>query len=97
MNNIMVFTNGLALVAIGAFIALVFSIIKEGSDERARLMGFKLYGSLFLLLFGGLALITFISGFYMINYQQLRMALSILMSITVLWGLLYWIFLKKNY
>jgi hypothetical protein len=97
MNNIMVFTNGLALVAIVAFIALVLLITKEGTDERAKLMGFKLYGSLFLLLFGGLALITFVSGFYMINYQQLRMTLSILMSITVLWGLLYWIILKKNY
>lgn len=93
----MVFSSGLALLAIAAFVALVILITREGTDERARTMGYKLYSALFLILFSGLGLVAFISGFYTINYHQLRSCISVLMSLTIIYGLIYWIIIKRNY
>ncbi|ALX48799.1 hypothetical protein [Lentibacillus amyloliquefaciens] len=96
MQTLISLTNGLSVVALLAFIILVAMVSKEGQDERAQYMGYKLYSFLFTLLFIGLSLIVFITGWQSIDYVLLRVFITTLMSITIVVGLVYWLIIRRN-
>ncbi|MCH5585211.1 hypothetical protein MK805_09545 [Shimazuella sp. AN120528] len=96
MGTIITITNGLAVFAFLALIVLVILISKEGKDERAQLMGYKLFRFLLVFLWVGLALVIFVTGWKTIDYTQLRVCITTLMSLTIILGLGYWVYLSKK-
>lgn len=96
MATIINVTNGLTVFAFLALVVLVILISKEGKDERVQLMGYKLFRFLFVFLFGGLALVIFVTGWKSIDYIQLRVCITTLMSLAVILGLGYWVYLSKK-
>ncbi|WP_280770375.1 hypothetical protein [Salipaludibacillus daqingensis] len=89
-------TNGITVVAFFAFLVLIFLVRREGKDERTQYMGYKLFRFLFTFLLGGLALIIFITGGQTVDYTLLRVSLTSLMSLTILVGLGYWLYISKK-
>lgn len=89
-------TNGLTVLAFFAFLVLIFLIKKEGKDERTQYMGYKLFSFLFTFLLIGLALIIAVTGWKTIDYTLLRVSITTLMSLNILVGLGYWIYLSKT-
>jgi hypothetical protein len=96
MDLVLNITNGLAVFAFLAFLILVFLIKMEGKDERTQFMGYKLFSFLFTFLLGGLSLIIFITAWKELSYIQLRVCITTLMSLNLLLGLGYWIYLSKT-
>ncbi|WP_409297017.1 hypothetical protein V1498_04000 [Peribacillus sp. SCS-26] len=96
MERIIYVTNGLSVLAFAAFLVLIFLFKKEGRDERARYMGYRLFSFLFAFLLGGLSLIIFITGTEAFTYIQLRVSITALMSLNLLAGLGYWLYLRKT-
>jgi hypothetical protein len=89
-------TNGVSIMALVGIIVLTVLIKKEGSDERSRFMGYKLFGFLFTFQLAGLSLIILVTGWNAIGYDLLRICITSLFSLTFLVGLGYWIFLSKK-
>lgn len=90
-------TNGLTVVAFLVFLLFVYFIAKEGNDERATFLKFKLFSFLFTFLLSGLALIILYTGWVPLNYVMLRVSITSLMSLTVIVGFLYWLILRKKF
>lgn len=89
-------TNGLAVVAFLAFLAMTVLVKKEGRDERTQYMGHKLFSFLFAFLFGGLALIIVVTSWRTLNFTLLRVLITSLMSLSILLGLGYWLYLVRK-
>ncbi|KHF29440.1 hypothetical protein LR68_01801 [Anoxybacillus sp. BCO1] len=89
-------TNGLSVLAFLAFLVLIFFIKKEGKDERAQYIGYKFFSFLFTFLSIGLGLIVAVTGWKNIDYTLLRGSITTLISLTILIGLGYWIYLSKK-
>lgn len=89
-------TNGLTALAFFAFVILVILIKKEGKDERAQYLGYRLFSFLFTFLLGGLALILFVTAWNPLDYISLRMSITTLMSLNIFVGLGYWIYMSKK-
>jgi len=89
-------TNGVSIMALVGVIVLAILIKKEGTDERARFMGYKLFSYLFTFLLAGLSLIILVTGWNAIGYALLRICITSLFSLTILVGLGYWIYLSKK-
>ncbi|MEK0314527.1 hypothetical protein [Cohnella sp. 56] len=89
-------TNGVSLIALFGVIVLSVLVKKEGTDERARFMGFKLFSFLFTFQLAGLSLIILVTGWNDIGYTWLRICITSLFSLTILVGLGYWIYLGKK-
>lgn len=96
MDTLITITNGLAVAAFIAFLIMVALVRREGKDERSQFMGHKLFSFLFTFLFGGLALIIVVTGWRTLDYAQLRVCITTLMSLNILVGLGYWIYLSKR-
>ncbi|WP_042416774.1 hypothetical protein [Geomicrobium sp. JCM 19038] len=96
METLINITNGLTAFALFAFVILVILMKKEGKDERAQYLGYKLFSFLFTFLMGGLALIIFITGWEPIDYILLRVCITTLMSLNIFIGLGYWIYISKK-
>ncbi|WP_156877753.1 hypothetical protein [Shimazuella kribbensis] len=96
METLITITNGLSAFAFFAMIVFVILVMKEGKDERAQLMGYRLYRLLFTFLLGGLALIIFVTGWKEFDYTLLRVCITTLFSLTIFVGLGYWILLRKK-
>lgn len=96
METLINITNGLTGFAFLAFLVLLVLVNKEGKDERAVYMGYKLFAFLFVFLLAGLSLIIFITGWQPIEYILLRVYITSLMSLTIFAGLLYWLFIRKK-
>ncbi|MBB6675358.1 hypothetical protein [Cohnella nanjingensis] len=97
METVLTITNGLSGIAFLACIGLVILVAKEGQDERARLLGYKLFSFLFVFLIGGLSLIICYTGWKTIDYVILRICMTTLMSLTIFVGLFYWMIIRKKY
>jgi ABC-type proline/glycine betaine transport system permease subunit len=96
METLIIITNGLSAFAFFAFVILVVLIKKEGKDERAQYMSYKLFSFLFTFLLAGLGLIIFVTGWKTIDYTLLRVAITTLMSLNIFVGLGYWIYISKT-
>jgi hypothetical protein len=96
METIITVTNGLSVLSLLAFIFLGFLMKKEGKDERAQFMAYKLFSFLFTFLLGGLALIIFVTGWKTIDYTLLRVCITTLMSLTIFAGLGYWMYIRRS-
>jgi ABC-type proline/glycine betaine transport system permease subunit len=96
METLINITNGLTAFAFFAFVILVVLVKKEGKDERAQYMGYKLFSFLFTFLLGGLALIIFVTGWKPIDYTLLRVCITTLMSLNIFVGLGYWLYIRKK-
>ncbi|MFC4560179.1 hypothetical protein ACFO3D_18645 [Virgibacillus kekensis] len=96
MDLLITITNGLTVVALVAFLILMGLVKKEGRDERSQYMGYKLFSFLFTFLLGGLALIIFVTSWKTIDYTLLRICITTLMSLNLLAGLGYWIYITKK-
>ncbi|MBE2914362.1 hypothetical protein [Anoxybacillus flavithermus] len=88
--------NILAVLALAAFLVLIFLIKREGNDERTQYMVYKLFSFLFTFLLIGLSLIIIVTGWKTIDYTLLRVSITILMSLNIFVGLVYWIYLSKT-
>jgi hypothetical protein len=97
MDTIITYTNGLAAVSFFVFVGLIILVTKEGKDERATLLGYKLFSFLFVFLLCGLSLIIFFTGWKTIDYVMLRVCITTLMSLTILAGSFYWIIIRRKY
>lgn len=97
MTTIINITNGLSVFSLLALITLIALTSKEGRDERAQLMSYKLTSFLFIFLLGGLALVILVTGWITIDYVQLRVYITALMSLTIIMGLGYWIYISKKF
>jgi len=95
MDFLITVSNGLTVLAFFAFLIISVFVKREGKDERSQMMGYKLMSFLFTFLFGGLALIIFVTGWFDIDYTLLRVSISLLLSLTVLMGSIYWFSLKR--
>jgi hypothetical protein len=89
-------SNGLAVLAFIALIGLVILIKNAGNDERTQFMGYKLFSFLYTFLLCGLALIIFITAWIPFDYVMLRVCITSLMSLNILIGLGYWIYISKK-
>ncbi len=96
METVISVTNGLAALAFFAVIALVLLIKREGRDERAQYMGYKLFSFLFTFLLGGLAVIIVATGWKPVDYTLLRVCITTLMSLNIFVGLGYWLYIRKR-
>ncbi|MFC3885486.1 hypothetical protein ACFOU2_19230 [Bacillus songklensis] len=97
METIITVTNGLTAIAFFIFVGLVILVAKEGRDERATLLGYKLFNFLFIFLFGGLSLIVFYTGWNTLDYTTLRVCITTLMSLTIFAALFYWLIIRNKY
>ncbi len=97
METVIAVTNGLAGFAFFAFLGLAVMVAKEGKDERAQFLGYKLFSFLFVFLFGCLALIIFYTGWVNVEYEVLRVAITTSLSLTIFSGLIYWLVIRKKY
>ncbi|MGA8943792.1 MAG: hypothetical protein WB502_13935 [Thermoactinomyces sp.] len=97
METAIMITNGLSGFAFFAFLGLVVMIAREGKDERARFLGYKLFNFLFVFLFGGLSIIIFYTGWVDVEYKVLRVSITTLFSLTIFSGLIYWMAIRKKY
>lgn len=97
VETVIAVTNGLAGFAFFAFLGLVVLVAKEGKDERAQFLGYKLFSFLFVFLFGCLSLIIFYTGWVSVEYEVLRVAITTLSSLTIFSGLIYWLIIRKKY
>lgn len=97
METIITVTNGLTVIAFFVFVGLVILVAKEGKDERAIFLGYKLFSFLFTFLLGGLALIIFFTGWNTLDYVTLRVCITTLMSLTIVVALGYWLILRHKY
>ena len=97
METLITITNGLTVIAFFMFLGLVFLVTKEGKDERAILLGYKLFSFLFIFLLCGLSLIIFYTGWKTLDYVSLRVYITTLMSLTIFAGFFYWLILRKKY
>ena len=59
-------------------------------------MGYRLFSFLFTFLLGGLTLILVYTGWKEVDYTQLRVSITTLMSLNILLGLGYWVYLSKT-
>jgi hypothetical protein len=89
-------TNGLSALAFFASIVFVVLVMKEGKDERAQLMGYRLFRLLFVFLWGGLAIVILVTGWKPFDYILLRVCISTLLSLTIFLGLGYWVLLRRK-
>ncbi|AXM88216.1 MULTISPECIES: hypothetical protein [Anoxybacillus] len=96
MGTFVHFTNILAVLALAAFLVLIFLIKREGNDERTQYMVYKLFSFLFTFLLIGLSLIIIVTGWKTIDYTLLRVSITTLMSLNIFVGLVYWIYLSKT-
>lgn len=96
METLINITNGLTAFAFFAFVILVILMKKEGKDERAQYLGYKLFSFLFTFLLGGSALIIFITAWKPMDYALLRICITTLISLNLLVGLGYWFYISKK-
>jgi hypothetical protein len=96
METFITISNGLAAFSFLALVILIVLVSKEGKDERAQLMGYRLFRFLFVFLWSGLALIILVTGWKAIDYTQLRVYISTVLSLTIILGLGFWIYLRKK-
>ncbi|WLR51892.1 hypothetical protein LC040_02990 [Bacillus tianshenii] len=96
METYISISNGLTAFAFFAFIILLFLVKREGKDERAQYMGYKLLGLLYTFLFGGLSILIFVTGWETVSYTMLRVSLSMLLSLHIFLGLGYWVYLTRK-
>ncbi|WP_297990254.1 hypothetical protein [Anoxybacillus sp.] len=96
MGTFVHFTNGLTVLALAAFLVLIFLIKREGKDERTQYMVYKLFSFLFTFLLIGLSLIIIVTGWKAMDYTLLRVSITTLMSLNIFVGLVYWIYLSKT-
>lgn len=96
METLISITNNLSVFALLAFVALIVLAAKEGNDERASLLGYKLFRFLFVFLLSGLSLIIFYTGWVTIDYVLLRVCLTTLMSVTMFAALIYWMIIRRT-
>ncbi|GEB76623.1 hypothetical protein [Sporolactobacillus inulinus] len=97
MEKIIMFTNSMTVVAFFVVIGLVLSVAKEGKDERAVIMAYRLFRFLFVFLCGLLSLIILLTSWRTLDYVTLRVCLTTSMSLTVLAGFVYWLIIRKKY
>ncbi len=97
METIITLTNVLTGIAFFVFLGLVILVAKEGKDERATLLGYKLFSFLFVFLLGGLSIIILYTGWKSLDYTMLRVCITTLMSLTIFVGLFYWLIIRKKY
>lgn len=97
MEKIIMFTNSMTITAFFAVIGLVLSVAKEGKDERAVLMAYRLFRFLFVFLLGLLSLIILYTSWEPLDYVSLRVCLTTSMSLTVFVGIVYWQIIRKKY
>lgn len=97
MDTIITLTNGLTGIAFFILVGLIILVAREGKDERAALLGYKLFSFLFVFLLGGLSLIILYTGWRTLDYELLRVCMTTLMSLTVVVGFVYWLILRRKY
>ncbi len=96
-QTIIMITNALAVIAFFMLLGLAILVVKEGQDERAILLGYKLFSFSFAFLLGGLSLIIFYTGWNTLDYAMLRVCITTLMSVTISAAFFYWLAIRKQY
>jgi hypothetical protein len=91
------FLNAISSITFLVFIVLMIIMKREGDDERAQAMQYRLFRFSFFFVMAGLSFLILISGWIEMTYTTFRSLTTTMFSLTLISALCYWLYLQRKF